>query len=76
MKVHYKKTIVELIEDEIKKATAQGLEIKFIELTHLEWECLFRAIDIGLLPKLKGTPKSSTEVNYYTIKLIQETRYV
>lgn len=76
MKVHYKKTIVELIEDEIKNATAQGLEIKFIELTYLEWECLFRAIDRGLIPELKGTPKSSTEVNYCSIKLIQETRYV
>ncbi len=83
MKVHYKKTITQRIDDEINKAAKELRKIDFIELTYEEWKELEAIIEkqswYGFKVKPNDVGKSLLklhEVYYNDVKLIQETRMV
>lgn len=81
MKVHYKKTILQLIEDEKAKAAKEAKKIEFIELTYGEWSELVDYVERYPGYNIKGNAVSAskydlTEFIYDGIKIIQETRMV
>lgn len=81
MKVHYKKTITQRIDEEINKAAKELRKIDFIELTYEEWKELIAIAEKQTWCGFKnnGMGKSICnilEIYYNEVKLIQETRMV
>lgn len=83
MKVHYKKTILQLIDDEKTKAVKEAKTLGYIELTYAEWTELLNIAEkhgwlgLKLKPNDIGKPIGSiTEIYYNGVRLIQETRMV
>lgn len=81
MKVNYKKTILQRIDDEKLKAARDVKKIESIELTYEEWSELLDYLDRHPAHYLKGNAVSAsnwdlTELTYDGIKLFQETRMV
>lgn len=81
MKVNYKKTILQRIDDEKLKAARDVKKIESIELTYEEWSELLDYIERYPGYNIKNNCVSAakhdlTELTYDGIKIFQETRMV
>lgn len=81
MKVNYKKTILQLIDDEKLKAARDVKKIESIELTYEEWSELLDYIERYPGYNIQNNCVSAakydlTELTYDGIKIFQETRMV
>lgn len=81
MKVNYKKTILQRIDDEKLKAARDVKKIESIELTYEEWSELLDYIErypgYNIQNNYVSAAKDDlTELTYDGIKIFQETRMV
>lgn len=81
MKVQYKKTILQRIDQEIDKAAGNLRTIDYIELTYEEWKELIAIAEKQTWYGFKNNGMGKalcniSEIYYNDVKLIQETRMV